>query len=141
MSVRRTAMGQRNRLLDCMPATSILLVLMMVIPVRAQEDAARVDVSAADNAAAVYSASNFFYHVLPSATPAGKMGAASHNFGVSKPASVTATLSATATIPRVPAPGFYGEDLKYFGGHVLKTVTSNNIYVNESSCGGSVASC
>jgi hypothetical protein len=40
----------------------------------------------------------------------------------------------------VPSPGFYGEDLVYFGGHVLKSTIANAVYVNISSC-GTVAKC
>jgi hypothetical protein len=40
----------------------------------------------------------------------------------------------------VPAPGFYGEDLVYFGGKVLKSTIAHAVYVNMSSC-GTIATC
>lgn len=41
----------------------------------------------------------------------------------------------SASIPSVPSPGFYPDDLSFSGGEVLKTVQFNNIYVDcADSC-------
>lgn len=137
-NARTSGTGQSTFSL-CMAATFVLLSLAVAIPVCAQDDAISIDVTAADQIAATYNVSHFNYHIFPASTPAGMTAAAARNFGTGAGGSVTPRVA--ATIPQVPAPGFYGEDLVYFGGKVLKTVISNNIYVNEGSCGGSVASC
>src|ERR1700730_5456940 len=117
----------------------MLLPLVMAINVRAQEEAVGVDVTAADRVAATYGVSNLAYHIFPSKTQAGRTALAAHNLGTAG-TSPTKAGAVAATIPPVPSPGFYGEDLVYFGGHVLKTTTSNAVYVNMSSC-GTVAQC
>jgi hypothetical protein len=117
----------------------LLLPLALVIHVLAQDEAVQVDVSAADRVAATYGASNFASHLFPPKTLAGRTALA--HLGTAGTISGTSFGVVAATIPAVPAPGFYGEDLTYFGGKVLKATTSNPIYVNMGSCGGSVASC
>ena len=123
-----------------LPATLlILLPLALVIQVLAQDEAAQVDVTAADRVAATYGLSSFASHLLPPKTLAGRT-ASVRSLGRAGTLSRT-SVGVVATVPAVPAPGFYGEDLTYFGGKVLKSTTSNPIYVNMGSCGGSVASC
>jgi hypothetical protein len=101
------------------------------------QDEIRLDVSAADQVAATYNVSNFRYHIFPADTSAGKAAMAVHNFGTPIAGHANAV---TPSILSVPAPGFYGEDLVYFGGARLATTKSNPVYVNMSSCGG-VAAC
>jgi hypothetical protein len=133
----------------CKPATrpgltlSFLAALLMLLPLIAnnlfaQENPTRLDVTAADQTAATYNASHFQYHLLASDTAAGVTALAARNLGTKVSSRAIAT---AGTIAAVPSPGFYGEDLVYFGGKVLQTTTSHNIYVNMASCGGTVASC
>ncbi len=44
-----------------------------------------------------------------------------------------ANSEAATALPRVPAPGFYPADVAYHGGALLKSVQSNNVYVNGSA--------
>ena len=125
--------SSRHWFLIAMP---MVLFLVMAINVHAQEEAVQVDVSTADRVAASYGVSNFNYHILPSNTQPGRAALAAHSLGTVG----TKAGASAATIPAVPSPGFYGEDLVYFGGAVLKTTTSHPIYVNMSSC-GTVATC
>lgn len=132
---------QRTMLLQWFLITvPMLFPLGMAINVRAQEEAVQVDVSVADRVAASYGVSKFAYHIHPSNTQAGKTALAAHSLGNAGTISQTRVGAATTSIPGVPSPGFYGEDLVYFGGAVLKTTTSHPVYVNMSSC-GTVATC
>ena len=117
----------------------ILLPLALVIHVLAQEEV-QVEVTAADRVAATYGVSNFTSHLFLPKTLTGRTVLA-HNLGVARTLPGTSGGVVATSIPAVPSPGFYGEDLSYFGGKVLKTTTSNPVYVNMGSCGGSVASC
>jgi hypothetical protein len=86
----------------------------------AQEEI-RLDVSAADQVAGTYNVSNFRYHIFPVGTAAGKAAMAARNFGTP----ITGHDQAiTASISSVPVPGFYGEDLVFFGGARLATTKS-----------------
>jgi hypothetical protein len=137
-SIHNPAKKQRTKF-AFLGATLMLLPLLMAINVGAQEEPVRVDVTAADRVAASYGQSNLAYHVFPSKTQAGKAARAAGNLSTSGARITVGPLA--STVPAVPAPGFYGEDLVYFGGKVLKTTTSHNVYVNMSSCGGTVAAC
>jgi hypothetical protein len=121
--------------------TLIFLPMITTTKIQAQEESISMDISAADRVAAAYSSSNFRYHVLPANNQAGKaaLGAGSLGTSATKPPRTAAVPA--ATIPSVPAPGFYPEDLVYFGGKVLTSVTSHPVYVNLASCGGTVAKC
>jgi hypothetical protein len=118
----------------------MLVPLIMVISARAQEEAVQVDVTAGDRVAASYGVSNFAYHIFPANTPTGRAALAVHNLGTAGKISNARTVAVAASVPAVPSPGFYGEDLVYFGGKVLKTTTSHSVYVNMNSC-GTVATC
>ena len=132
--------GQRTLLLHWFLTTMLALSpFVMSVTVFAQEEAAQVDVTADDRVAATYGVSHLAYHVLPSKTQAAKTARAASNFGAS--AAISRTTAHAPATPAVPAPGFYGEDLTYFGGKVLKTTTAHAVYVNMSSCGGTVAKC
>lgn len=127
----KPAMGERMTF----SFVAAMLLLVMGSNVLAQEDTTRIDVTAADQAAATYNASNFKYHLMASRTPAGVTALAARNLGTKASSAIV-----TATVPAVPSPGFYGEDLVYFGGHVLTNTTSHNIYVDMGLC-GTVATC
>jgi hypothetical protein len=131
---------QNKRLLPRILVTTLtLLFLVAAAPVIAQQDeSVSVDVTAADRLAATYNMSNFRYHVLPANTKAGNVALAARSFGT--PFTAHATNVVSPTIPSVPAPGFYPEDLVYFGGKVLATTTPHAVFVNTSSC-GTVATC
>ena len=124
------------------PLRFLLTTAMAVVPfLTAQtyaQDEVRLDVNAADQVVATYNVSNFRYHVFAANNTAGNAALAARNFGTPMTNRVRTTAS---TIPAVPAPGFYGEDLVYLGGATLKSTMSHPVYVNMSSCGGSVASC
>ncbi|HEY3618913.1 MAG TPA: hypothetical protein VGK96_19050 [Candidatus Sulfotelmatobacter sp.] len=122
--------------LRCLLSTILIVATFLTAEMSAQDEI-RLDVSAADQVAATYNVSNFRYHIFPAGTSAGKAAMAVHNFGTPTAGHANAV---TLSIPSVPAPGFYGEDLVYFGGAKLATTKSNPVYVNMSSCGG-VAAC
>ncbi len=87
---------------------------------------------------------NLRLRCFPANTPAGKTALASRNLGTSisgHPRVIANSAALTPTIPSVPAPGFYGEDLVYFGGARLTTTKSHPNYLNMASCGGTVALC
>jgi len=137
-STRRACM-----LAGILAATVMFLPLLTATNLLAQEsEAVHVDVTAADSTAATYSVSNFRFHITPANTAAGKAALGSRNLGM--PMSTTRPKSLTAlatTIPAVPAPGFYPSDLVNHGGKFLATTTPNAVFVNESSCGGTIAAC
>ena len=120
-------------------ATVVWLSLIMTINALAQDDPAGVDVTTADRVAATYGVSQIATHILPAKTPAARTALAG-NLGTAVTVTRSTATVALATIPAVPAPGFYPEDLTYQGGKFLKTTTSHPVYVNMSSC-GTVASC
>jgi hypothetical protein len=124
-----------------------LTVLAFVTTARmqAQEDSIALDVTAGDRAAATYSASNFRYHLAAANTPAGRTAMAAHSLGtpfvpVKKSPAHPAPIAAATTIPAVPSPGFYPEDLVFLGGKFLATAKSHPVFVNTASC-GTVATC
>jgi hypothetical protein len=123
--------------------TLILLPPLTAANLLAQEsEAIHVDVTAADSVAATYSISNFHYHIFPANTVAGKAALSSRNLGTPMPATrPLRSTSLATTIAAVPAPGFYPSDLVNFGGKFLATTTPHAIFVNTSSCGGTVALC
>jgi hypothetical protein len=122
------------------PTTSMLaMALLLLMPARAssQEESVSTDVRAADLAAGTFSVSNFRYHISPSNTQAGLTAAGLKALGTHITSAPVKT--ASATIPEVPPPGFYPSDLVFFGGKVVKSVESHNIYVNcndVTSCWG-----
>jgi hypothetical protein len=128
----------------------LLMTALIVVPflttaeMRAQEDEIRLDVSAADRVAATYSVSHFRYHIFPANTQAGRVAVAARNFGTpitSHTSGITRSTTLATTVPSVPPPGFYGEDLVNFGGAKLMSTKSHPVYVNMASCGGTVALC
>src|SRR5437899_9145243 len=108
-----------NLRLRCLLITTLIaLPFLTAAEMRAQDDV-RLNVTAADTVAATYSVSNFRYHIFPANTPAGKPAVVSRNLGTpvsGHPKATSNSGALTPTIPSVPAPGFYGEDLVYFGG-------------------------
>lgn len=87
-------------------------------------------------ASAGYSYSNLKYHILPANTAAGQLALAARQFGTS----IATAKPTSSSIPSVPAPGFYPDDLNYFGGPVVTYMSSHAVYLNSTSCGG-VATC
>lgn len=48
--------------------------------------------------------------------------------------------SLSASVPTLPSPGFYPADLSFFGGHVVTTAESHDVYFNcASTCWGNPA--
>ena len=122
-------------------ATLIILPLVTFGTVRAQEDsdAVRANVSAQDRAS-IYSLSNFRFHVLPANTKAGRASAAARTLTAMPESSGTAHPRLTASVPTLPSPGFYPADLSFFGGNVVTTAESHDIYFNcASTCWGNPA--
>jgi hypothetical protein len=111
-------------------AASAVLLLTVVPLVCAQESPAN-PIRVTPAAQAGYSYSNFHYHILPANTPAGQSAQAAHNYGSAVPKN-----KPQASIASVPAPGFYPDDLVYFGGPVVTHMLSHAIYLNSGSCGG-----
>jgi hypothetical protein len=133
--------GEHKPLSRWILATLIILPLLTVGTVRAQEDndAARAQVSAQDRAS-IYSLSNFRFHIFPANTKAGKASAAARTLTAMPQSHGSAQTSRTASVPTVPSPGFYPADLSFFGGNVVTTAESHDIYLNcASTCWGNPA--
>jgi hypothetical protein len=113
----------------------LAVALLVVVPIVCAQESADNPIRVTPAAHAGYSVSNFHYHILPANTPAGQSALAAHKFGTPVPSN-----RPTASIASVPAPGFYPDDLVYFGGPVVKDMLSHSVYLNASSCGG-VAKC
>ncbi|HET9406007.1 MAG TPA: hypothetical protein VFO39_02100 [Candidatus Sulfotelmatobacter sp.] len=118
--------------------------LFATIPIQAQEEEPlHLDITTADSLAATYSVSHLRTHMMAASTKAGRTIFSGQ--GLSSPAFVPRAVSKTTTtastaLTVVPAPGFYGEDLVFFGGQVVKTAKVHPLYMNVSSC-GTVATC
>jgi hypothetical protein len=111
-----------------------------------------LQVSAADQIAAD-SRTDHHVHILPvrSSKATGAPGAARFSplaneapAAASKESAAQSTgstqASAAATVPSVPSPGFYPDDLSSSGGKVVTTAQFNDLYVNcAASCWGSPA--
>jgi hypothetical protein len=110
---------QRHRLLSPLLLGLFVVTLPAVAPPTfAQEKVAQMSVSGSDVAAAS-AFSNFRYHILPAKTNAGKLALASSGFGTT-----------TSSVPSVPSPGFYPDDLTFFGGAVIKSLKNHDVYVD-----------
>jgi hypothetical protein len=84
-------------------------------------------------ASGAVSYSNFRYHLFPANTDAGRALRAS-----SIP--TRSTLSTAASVPGLPAPGFYPADLTFFRGPVVKNMVHHNVFIDcPSSCWGNPA--
>src|SRR5438067_6580193 len=119
--MRSSCVTEKKQLSGCLLVLAfIALPFLMTSRIHAQEDSVRVEVSALDQVAATYSASNFRYHMFAANTQSGKAALSARNLGT--PLTRTrssSTTSTTATITSVPSPGFYPDDLVYFGGKFL----------------------
>ena len=109
--------------------TGLLGFALFAVPLQlaAQgEHTAEIVISGSDVAAGS-AFSNFQHHILPANTEVGKAAVALHGFGAA-PADQPA--AAPSPLSQVPSPGFYPDDLVFFGGHVVPTLKNHNIYVN-----------
>lgn len=117
-------------------STAVSTVLLLtVVPLVCAQESPENPIRVTPAAQAGYSYSNLRYHILPANTRAGQSAQGAHKYGTAVPIT-----KPTASIASVPAPGFYPDDLVYFGGPVVKEMRSNPVYLNASSCGG-VAKC
>jgi hypothetical protein len=119
----------------------IVLPLVTVGTILGQEDidAIRAQVSAQDRAS-TYSLSNFRFHVFPANTQAGKASAAARTLTAMPESLRSAPRSVSASVPTLPSPGFYPADLSFFGGNLVTTAESHDIYLNcPTSCWGNPA--
>jgi len=140
--MRSSCVQETKKFSCCLLITAfIALPVLATKRIHAQEDSVRLEVSAADRVAAAYSASNFRYHMYAANTQSGKAALSARNLGtpLTKTRS-TSTTATTSTITSVPSPGFYPDDMVYFGGKFLTGAKSHPIFVNTSSC-GTVATC
>jgi hypothetical protein len=114
----------------CLPSLMLLLTGLVTAPwARAQATADKtIEVDASTSTGYTYS--NFRYHVLPANTPAGKRLLTSRSLGTAVPRSET-----DASLASVPWPGFYPDDLVYFGGPVVTDMLSHDVYLNAKGCG------
>ncbi len=103
------------------------VMLWEVPPAQAQEQGVSAIVRSSDMAAGNYAVSTFRYRITPANTKAGAMAVGTHALGSPFPATFQTMAS---TIAQVPAPGFYPSDLVYFGGAVVKSLQSHDIFVN-----------
>jgi len=113
-------------------AVATVIAIFAVTGIMAAQDAAvavpslQLQIAPQDKAAAV-TVSNFRFHALGANTAAAK-ALPKAMFTGGRPA-LKAPLAA-ATVPAVPAPGFYPSDLSYFGGHFLTSMQSHALTVN-----------
>jgi hypothetical protein len=125
--------SKRSLTLMLSSATLVALLCIVVPVVSAQDEGVTVNVTPA--ASAAYTYSNLRYHILPANNTAGQSALAAQRLG-----STVSTTPVKAAIATVPAPGFYPDDLDYFGGPVVTDMRSHAVYLNAASCGG-VAKC
>jgi hypothetical protein len=114
---------------------ALFVLLCIAVPFAWAQDNEDNAINVSPAANARYTYSNFRYHILPANTAAGKTARAAGRLGTAVP-----NLQTQAAIATVPSPGFYPDDLDYFGGPVVTNLLSHPLYINASSCGG-VASC
>jgi hypothetical protein len=110
---------------------ALVVLLCIAVPFVRAQDSEDKAIAVTPAASAGYTYSSFRYHILPANTAAGKAALAAGRLGTA-----VSNLPAQATIPAVPSPGFYPDDLDYFGGPVVTNLLSHPIYINSSSCGG-----
>jgi hypothetical protein len=107
-----------------------------------QEHSIKIDLTKSRGATSTVVGSGF--HIKLAASDAARSPHIQRNLGTtSGPQGMHAAQAAQAAgtaVPSVPSPGFYPADLTYFGGATLTDMQSNNVYVNEESC-GSVRTC
>jgi len=119
--------AKRNPVISLVTLVALAILLSASSPLlRAQDDEAAIHVNSAKNAPYTYS--KVHYHILPANTVAGHAALAAHELGTKPPKK-----RFLATIPLVPAPGFYPDDLDFFGGPVVTSMESHNVYLNASS--------
>jgi len=114
-----------------------MLALTVTASVFAQSSQSlNFNVSASDRAAAA-SSSHFWYHAR-SARTAAAQSAPRTLFTAARPKMTGLVSAAAATIPALPAPGVYPDDLTYFGGKVVQSMQSHSLFVNcTAACWGS----
>lgn len=116
-------------------ATTIIFLFAVVGSTFAQ-NIAQLTLSPNDRAA-VANSSHFWYHARSARTSAAQ--SAPRTLLTAARPQMTGIRAATlaATVPGLPAPGVYPDDLTYFGGKVVGSMTSHNIFVNcTNSCWG-----
>lgn len=116
-------------------AAAFAVTLCILTPIVCAQTSSDNPIAVTPAASAGYTYSNLKYHILPAMTPAGQTALAAQRLGTTPP-----TAKAAATIASVPAPGFYPDDLDYFGGPVVTDLRSHTVFLNSASCGG-VAKC
>jgi hypothetical protein len=92
---------------------ALVVLLCIAVPFVRAQDSEDKAIAVTPAASAGYTYSSFRYHILPANTAAGKAALAAGRLGTA-----VSNLPAQATIPAVPSPGFYPDDLDYFGGPV-----------------------
>jgi len=127
--------GSKQPLIWRLNVAALVVALSILVPCIFAQDNADISIKVTPAAKAGYTYSNFQYHIFPANTAAGQSALAAHNFGTAIPKN-----KAKGSIAAVPAPGFYPDDLVYFGGPVVTDMLSHAVYLNSSTCGG-VATC
>jgi len=124
---------QRNPLISLVALAALAVLLSALAPRLSAQEEAAIHVNSAKKAP--YTFSNVRYHILPANTVAGQAALAARRLGTK-----TAKKHVIFGLTTVPAPGFYPDDLDYFGGPVVTSMQSHSVYLNTASC-GTVATC
>jgi hypothetical protein len=87
--------------------------------------------------AAVASSSHFWYHARSARTLAAQSAPRTLLTAARPKMTGIRAAAVAATVPGLPAPGVYPDDLTYFGGKTVGSMASHNIFVNcTNSCWG-----
>src|SRR5262249_26653196 len=112
-----------------------LLLVLTLIGSAFTQNVMQLGVSSSDRAA-VASSSHFWYHARAARTVTAQ-SAPRTLFTATRPKMTGIKAAAAATVPTLPAPGVYPDDLTYFGGKIVASMASHNIFVNcTNSCWG-----
>src|SRR5262244_2133765 len=115
-------------------AATLILVLTLIGSAFTQ-NAMQLRVSSSDRAA-VAGSSHFWYHARAART-ATAQSAPRTLFTATRPKMTGISAAAATAVPNLPPPGVYPDDLTYFGGPVVKSLASHNLFVNcTNSCWG-----
>jgi hypothetical protein len=126
--------GTQSRNMFVNFAATLTLVLALIGSAFTQ-NTLQLKVSPNDRAA-VASSSHFWYHARAART-ATAQSAPRALLTAARPKMTGIKTAAASTVPNLPPPGVYPDDLTYFGGAVVTSLVSHNLFVNcTNSCWG-----
>jgi hypothetical protein len=127
----------RVRRATSMSVVALASVGLYLGTVHAQSTAVELHIPQASQSASAATTATRWYHILPARTDAGRAARRS-GLGTASAPSRTGMPTLASTLPSNPR--FFPADLSYFGGNVVLSAESMNIYVdcgNSDSCWGS----